>query len=766
MQSRKALHFVRCPLTWLLCLFVIAVIAAVLHPVIHYDFMAWDDDHHIYANPRFQPLTWSHVGAFWRAPYLHLYIPLTYTVWAGLVWLSQTFTPEALTAELFHSCNLLFHLGSVLVVYRLAVLVLSQGRTPDFRQIGAAAAGALLFGLHPLQVEAVAWVSGLKDLLCAWWVLVALWQYLEYVSVPRGKQRWLHYGLATGAFGLALLAKPAAVVVPLLAWLLATLGMGQDRLQATRALAGWLGIAMLWSHVAKGQQPDTSMAYVTPWWGRPVVAADAVAFYLWKLVWPMQLGPDYGRAPQVVLGQAWGYLTGLIPVGLGGVLWWRWRQPGWKRGGLVAALFLAGLLPVLGWVPFFFQGYSTVADRYVYLSLLGPALGLSWGLYHLQRSRLMWVASGLLLALLGVRSAGQVQVWRDSLTLFTHAVHVNPGSALAHEKIGTALAQQQRFPEAVAHYTEALRLRPHYATVYNNLGLVLTQQGQLDEAMAHYTRALQLKPDFIEAYSNLGRTLAQQGRLDEAVAQYQAALAWQPDAAEVHYNLGNTLLRQGQLTEAISHYRRAVALRPAWAEAHNNLGSALDDAGHLTEAMAQYRTALRYKPAFAEAHNNLGDALLKQGGVAEASEQFRTAVSLKPAWAEASYNLGLALTRQGQLGSAMAAYRTALQLRPAWTQAARNLAALLVLQAHPAPQDVTEAVTLAEQVCQATDYHEAAALYLLALAYQAAARAPAAQATAQQALTLATAAGETALAHQISTHFALAELEDQPHGRP
>jgi tetratricopeptide (TPR) repeat protein len=752
-------------LTWLLGLLLVAITVVVFGPVVHYDFVAWDDDLHIYDNPLFQPLSWAHVGAFWRAPYAHLYIPVTYTVWAAVGWLTQTLLSESLTATPFHCLNLLLHLGNILVVYRLLLLILRQGeRTLPCYMAMAAAAGAVLFGLHPLQVEAVAWVSSLKDLLSSWWALVALWLYLEYAQAPRGKRRAVHYALATGAFGLALLAKPAAVTVPLIAWPLATVVFGQDRLHATRALAVWLVLAVILSWLTKGQQPDASMSYIPPWWGRPVIAADAVAFYLWKLIWPVQLGPDYGRQPQIVLGHAWGYVTGLVPVALGGILWWgrRWLE----KIGLAAAMFVAALLPVLGWMPFFFQGYSTVADRYVYLALVGPALALSWGLYRMKRLGVIWAASGLLLALLGVCSAGQVQVWRDSLTLFTHAVHVNPGSALAHEKIGTAMAQQHRFPEAIRHYTKALRLRPGYATVYNNLGNVLTEQGQLDEAIGHYTRALQLKPDFIGAYSNLGRVFAQQGKLDEAVVQYQAALAWQPDAAEVHYNLGNALLRQGQLARAITHYTRAVELKPVWAEAHNNLGSALDDAEQVADAITHYLSALRYKPDFAEAHNNLGDALLDQGRVAEAIAQFRTAVSLKPAWAEAYYNLGLAFTRQGQIRDAIAAYRTALQLRPGWIQVSRSLAALLILQAHPSAQDAAETVSLAEQVCQATDYSKAIDLYILALAHQAAAHTLVARTTAQRALTLATAAGDSALAHQITRQFSLAELEEQTRGKP
>jgi hypothetical protein len=540
MSCRKPVYSTtpqRCQ-SWLLGLLLVAATAVVLGPVVHYDFVVWDDNLHVYENPRLHPVTWEKVLAFWQAPYANLYIPLTYTVWAALAWLTHVVGPEPLTAGLFHQLNLLLHLGSVLVVYRLGLLLLAQNRDPDSR-IAGAAVGALLFGVHPLQVEATAWVSGLKDTLCGWWALVAIWQYLEYIRASTRKRCGVHYGLATVAYGLALLAKPAAIAVPVMVCVLDTFILRRSWQHVARALGGWLVVAGLWGIWTKGQQAEPAIGFITPLWARPIIAADAITFYLGKLLWPIGLGPDYGRTPQMVLEQGVGYITAPITLLLGLGLWCFRRQ---LWGVAVAILVLvAGLLPVLGGVPFLFQDYSTVADRYVYLAMVGPALGLGWVVQRLGRRRLVWLGSMLILALLGWQSAEQVQVWHNTVTLFTHALQVNPSSALAHNNLGLTVAQQGKLDEAATHFHTALRLKPHLPEAHYNLGNVLMLQGKLDEASASYTTALQLRPPWAEAHNNLGVVLAAQGKLPEALVHYAQALLLKPDFAQAHANISKAL---------------------------------------------------------------------------------------------------------------------------------------------------------------------------------------------------------------------------------
>lgn len=548
----------------------------------------------------------------------------------------------------------------------------------------AAAIGALVFGIHPLQVEAVAWVSGLKDVLCGFWALVAVWQYLRAAQTNSTRAWWGHYGTATGAYALALLAKPTAVVVPVLAGLLAMRGLGQTWRTAGRALGGWLAVALGWSVWTKGLQPDVLLGTVPSWLERLLVAADTVMFYVGKLLWPLGLGPDYGRTPQVVLEQAtlWGISVAVLGGALG--LWWVSRR--WLPGlGLAAAVGVAALLPGLGLVAFAFQAYSTVADRYAYLAVVGAALGIGLVLRRWSHHGVVWGLTALMVVGLIWRSVQQVTIWHDTTALFTHALQVNPRSALA----------------------------------YNNLGWTMAQRGDLDRAIGHFQQALQLRPQMLEARYNLGDAFAKQGKLQEAVAQYTAVLQRKPAWPEVHNNLGTALMRQGQLEEAIQHYQEALRLKPEWALAANNTG----------------------------------DALVKQQRLDEALVWFARASQWQPAIPEAPYNLAVLLWQQGRIAEAITAYREALRRRPDWFQAASHLAWLLATQPEPSPQDAAEAVALAERLCQASAYKNPIALRTLAAAYHANGQHAAAVRATQQALTAATALGDTMLIAELTAQL-------------
>jgi cytochrome c-type biogenesis protein CcmH/NrfG len=553
---------------------LVIVLLLVFGPVTRFDFVVWDDDLHVYANPHLSPFTWSNLETFWRAPYEHLYIPLTYTIWAAVAWLSQTRQADPLPAEAFHRLNLLLHIGSVLVVYRIGLLLFTRRTTPSLRAVVASGFGALLFGLHPLQVEAVAWVSGLKDVLCGWWTVVALWQYLTFVQTHQKWKQALHYCIATGAFGCALLSKPMAVAGPVMAALLAIGGLGQPWQQACRALSGWLLIALAWSIWTKSQQPDMALSFVAPLWVRPLLALDTMAFYLGKLLWPMSLGPDYGRMPQIVIEQGRGLLIGLVPLGLGVILWRRRAQ--WPGLLLAGSVFVAGLAPVLGFIPFMFQAYSTVADRYVYLAMVGVALGGGWCSQTQSRRHGVWIAgAALLISLLAWRSIEQVHIWRDTMTLLTHALRVNPQSAMSHNNLGLTFAKEGRLNAALTSFQTAVQLRPDLPEAHYNLGKIFTILGRFDDAMAHHNIALHYRPGWAEAHNNLGVTLNAQGQHDAALAQYATALLLKPGWSEVYYNMGNTFSQQGRITEAVAAYRAALQGRAIWPPATLSLAQLL-----------------------------------------------------------------------------------------------------------------------------------------------------------------------------------------------
>src|SRR6516165_218968 len=632
------------------------VTLAVFWQVQGHAFVLWDDGLHVYDNPYLQALTFDNVLAFWCAPYAELYMPLTYTLWALTAAVARGLgaSPPGeapFTPQFFHMLNLLVHLVSVLVVWRLVrlLLVRTVSRTatspPLSRVAWAAGGGALVFALHPIQVEAVAWVTGFKDVLCGCLSCVAVWQYLRYAggkveatasgTAARGQASPARgrYWLATGAFVLALLAKPAAVVVPVVAWLLDVWGWPQTWRHRRPALLAWPGLAGLWGLWTSLQvQPTAAGYFIAPLWARPLIAGDTVAFYLAKFAVPFWLGPDYGRAPEWVLAQWWHWLTGLGPWGLALWLWSRRPRVPWLAAA--AGVFVTGLLPVLGLVPFAFQAYSTVADHYMYSAMLGPALVLAWGLAHV-RQRWLAVVCVVLLGVLGIRSAWQAHYWHDTVSLFEHELAFHPGSFVAHTSLGMVMAEHNRLPEAISYYTEGIRLWPRNSQARYNLGNALRRQGKTQEAMQQYLAVLRLKPNSADAHNGLGAVLADQGHLAEAIHHYTAALQLEPADPLVHYNLGNVLHRRGKLHEAIQQYTAALHVQPNSAEAHHNLAATLADEGRLAEAIAHYTAALQLRPHYVMAHYHLGLALARQGRRAEARQQFAEVLRLDPTHAGA-----------------------------------------------------------------------------------------------------------------------------------
>ena len=567
------------------------------------EFLNWDDALNVSENPYLQPLSLKNVGHFWTEPYAGLWVPVTYNVWAVVAWFAERAQSAGeLDPRWFHAMNLLVHVASTLVLFALL--------RREVRHDTAACAGALLFAVHPLIVEPVAWVTGAKDVLSVLFSLVALWAYLNGERGPQGEhgasrsnggsRRAVNLAIATVAYLLALASKPSAVTLPLvaLAW-----EWGAGRANWTRTapvLGAWMALGAIVAVTTRGQQADVEWSSASLF-VRPLVATDVLAFYLFKLVLPISLGPDYGRTPEAILRSEAIWYTWLLPVGVLLAATWPKDRRIWLAG---LAMFVAAAAPVLGLVPFAFQRFSTVADRYVYLSLVGPA----WILAHwIARRGTWWRVSlaALALAVLVVLSYLQATKWQNSGTLFRHAIRVNPRSTFARGNLASYLASRNDVAAAIELYQEAIALDPQY----------------------------------VEAIINLGQNYAQTGRTKEAISQFRSAVEIAPRMAKARFNLGNALAADGQYQAAATHFGEAARLRPNYMEAYANLGSALMRLGRASEAIAPYREAARLAPRSPAAHVMLGSALELAGRIEEAAQQYRRALALEPRLSEAQEGL-------------------------------------------------------------------------------------------------------------------------------
>ncbi len=478
---------------WAWTLLVALGTALVFLPAVRFPFFPfWDDDIHVHANPHIADLSWSSLGALWAGPWQQLYIPLTYSVWAGLAALSRwadglPVASGALNAAWFHGANVLVHAVSAALAFDLLRRVAGKfaDRAPGCRVNLAAALGALFYALHPLQVEPVAWISGLRDVLGGCLGLAAL--VVLFGGERIGPGRWI---AATFLFVASLAAKPAGVALPLVAGIMAVMPFRWSWRQIALVLGPWLVIGALWVVLTSSAQWAAELAVgLVPVWMRPLVAGDALAFYLTKTFWPAGLAADYGRAPDVVLDAGWLWWMWLGPVALATMLFV--VKP--LRVYLVPLLvFAAALLPTLGLVPFNFQVVSTVADRYAYLALIGPALALAM---IVVRIRTPWcgVLAALVVALLAAGTMWRLPLWSEDLKLFAATLEVNPRSWKAMHNYASALDDRGRTAEGAELMREVIARRPDSAEAFNDLAVMMWKLGSQVEAAALMRQSVMIR---------------------------------------------------------------------------------------------------------------------------------------------------------------------------------------------------------------------------------------------------------------------------------
>jgi protein O-mannosyl-transferase len=696
---------------------------------------------------------WCHLTA------LQQYYPLTGTTF----WLDYHLW--GLWPLPYHVENVLLHTLAAILFWRL----LCRLEVP-----GAWLAGAI-FALHPVMVESAAWITERKNVLSLVLYLGALLVYGQRTSFWKAEDdsshgaehcpaHWGWYGLAWLLALGALLAKTTAFSLPAVVLLICWWKRGRirwrgDMLPTAPFFVLAIGVGLVTAWLERTHVGANGPEWAIPFPERCLIAGRALVFYTGKLLWPANLCFVYPRWSL----DAHSLPQWLYPCIAGGTvlgLWAASKRIG--RGPAAAALFFVGtLFPVLGFMNAYFMRYSFVCDHWVYLPSLGPvalaAAGIATAFKWFRRrpAVLESTVCGTLLLVLAALTWRQGQLYRDSETLWRDTLTKNPRCSMAHNNLGLILMDQDRLPEAKEQGELSVLFNPQNAEAHSSLGLALARLGRQQEAIRHYQQALQIEPDLAEAHYNLALASARLGRLNDAIAHYEQALRLKPFIATAHNNLGNALLRTGNLQEAIRHYEQAVYLKPDFVEAHYNLGVALQKAGRLPEAIAQYKQVVRAKPDYEGLDMYLGYALLQQGESQEAIAYITRWLQIKPDDAEAHGNLGAALIAAGRPQEAAAHLERALRMRPDLAEAQNNLAWLLATLPPAQGGDRARAVNLAQQACQLTGDHSPGNLDTLAVAYAAAGRFEDAVATAQKAIALAQAAGETNLLKEIEARLEL-----------
>ena len=740
--------------TWLLTLFLIALVFIAYARVFNAGFI-WDDESHLTQNPCIVgPLGFKEIWTTARA----VYYPLVLTTFWALHKI------VGLTPWPYHLLNVLFHAGSAVLLWQV------------LRQLNVRGAwlGAALWALHPVMVQSVAWVTELKNTQSCLFYLLSIFCFLNWNDarritrisglqdagndgepVCRGPRRRIGnrfvmlFALSLFFFIVATLSKPSVVMLPVVLVLCVwwqTGQIGRRDVSAVVPFALISAVASVWTiFEQKFHAGAIGGEWAQTWPERLIIAGRAIWFYLGKLVWPHPLIFIYPRW-QIDSSEPRAYLP-LLAVLSGLLVLWLVRAE-WCRAILfAAAYYVISLFPVLGFFDVFFFRYSFVSDHFQYLASMGPlalaGAGIVTGCSRLAASRRLSallvprrhgdVATTSLLGLCGVLLLSlvvltwrQTAVYQDLVTLYTLTLTKNPGCWMAHYNLGIAFNDRGKTDKAIDHYQQAIALRPSYAEAHYNLGRLLAQKGRLNDAITHYEKALEINPADAESRNNLGVTLFGSGRVDEAVAHYREALKIRPDYAEASCNLANALLSKGDLDGAIAGYSACLALSPNQVEAQYDLASALLRRGRTDQAITQYKKVLELRPDSADAHANLGSALLAKGRVRDA----------------------------------IAAYRNALRISPENVPAQSNLAWLLATCSDPALRNGSEAVLLAEQADSESSQSEnhPIVLRILAAAYAESGRFAEARKTAQQALQAAEIQGNSALSNALRDEITLYEL--------
>ena len=597
---------------------LVGVAIAVYLPVVHNDFVYYDDPKYVTENAVvLRGLTWP--GIRWA------FTTGTDANWFPLTWMTHMLDVQLYGAHAggHHVTNLVLHVISTLLLF--GVLYRMTGA------MGRSGFVAGLFALHPLHVESVAWVAERKDVLSTLFWMLTLWAYVWYVRKPQLKRMLL----VLLTFALGLMSKPMLVTLPFVLLLLDAWPLNRLRERSIRQLAiekiPMFALAIASSIVTfivqrKGGAVGGLEAY--PLVLRMGNALMSYVGYIGKMFWPARLAAFYPYPETLSTGAVLGAAVILAAISFLAIRSARSRPyliVGWLW-------YLGTLVPVIGLIQ---VGNQAMADRYTYVPLIGLFIIIVWGVYDLLgqwtlRRIVLPVTGALVLASCAIIARAQVQYWKNSSALWTRALDVTDDNYVAHNNLGLALAGQGKIDEAIEHYNEALRLRPNYATARTNLGAALAKQGKSADAISNYTQVLKTKPDLPEAHVDLGAALASQGKVDDAIAQYNEALRLRPDYAEAHANLGLVLASQGKVDEAISHYTQALRLKPGFVEVHNNLGYVLATRGQWDDAIRQYNEAIRLKPDFELARMNLAVALANQGKTKESLSAFMEVLRINP----------------------------------------------------------------------------------------------------------------------------------------
>jgi len=550
-KSRRRVLLISCGLA--------ALVAFVYWPAAHFDFTALDDADYVVNNSAVRDgLTWHSIAWAWTTVYVANWHPLTWMshmldvnffgLWAG---------GHHITSVVLHGANsvLLFH-----VLHRMT------------RSTWRSAVVAALFAVHPLHVESVAWIAERKDVLSGFFWMATLWTYVSYVERPSAAR----YGSVALVFALGLAAKPMLVTLPFVLLLLDYWPLERLTPPRTRSvvlekvpLALIAAASSIVTILAQRQGGALRAVDIFPLPLRIANAVESYVLYLSSTIWPAKLSVFYPFPAAVPAGVVAACAIAIVAISAAAIVFAR-RAPFLTVGWF---WYLITLLPVIGLVQ---VGAQARADRYTYLPLVGIFIVISWGgrralalllsrvgAEPLKNNRTFGAISAALVVVLAIVSSVQLSAWRDGLSLWQHAVDVDPDNYRAQGALGLLLKDDpHKHDEAIAHLEEAVRLRPDLWQAHSALADLFLEQGRARDAVTHLTQVVGLFPASPSARTRLGEALDKDGRPSEALTQLQEAVRLAPRSEQSRFDLASTLASLGRTSDAVEQFAEVLRMNP------------------------------------------------------------------------------------------------------------------------------------------------------------------------------------------------------------
>jgi len=617
--------------TWkpfvLLSLFLIIVTAAVYWQVQGFDFVNYDDDDYVYDNPHIQDgITFKSIIWAFTSRYASNWFPLT--------WLSHMADVSlfGLDPGSHHLTSLMFHIANILLMF-----LVFRKMTGNLWQSAFIAA---LFAIHPLHIQSVAWVSERKDVLSAFFWMLTLLAYVRYVRRPG----WATYVWVLVFFILGLMSKPMAVTLPFVLLLLDFWPLGRLRLVRSEGVQPNIKIAGL----IREKIPLFLLS----------AASAGITFYVQQkggAVQSFDIVPLADRVPNVVISYVHYILKTMYPVHLATFYPYPVAFPWWKVTAAIVVLaaltmlairhmhrhpyvivgwfwFIGTLVPVIGLVQ---VGVQSMADRYMYLPIVGLFIIIAWGLPELisnWRYKRFWLGAPAIMAVvvLSVVTWNQTGYWKNSESLFSHAIAVTENNFVAHYNLGIALASKDETDQAIAHYQKSLAISPNQPDVYMSLGLAFDEQGENEKALVCLQQSVLLDPEYYHGQYNLGTLLLKKGEWDQAIPHLEKAAQLHPDNDQAHFNLAKALFHKMDYVSALKYALKVISMNPGHEKAHQIAGVILFKQGNLKEAQSHFSSALSLNPYSAEALQYEGYIFLKHNQLDKALSSFKKALIHDP----------------------------------------------------------------------------------------------------------------------------------------